>query len=74
MEKFRKLTPHDLAFGIGRKATKEELEEEIKKFIAQSKITGKVAIGLTMKHLKEKFGATFDGKKANEIINKLLGL
>jgi len=27
MEKFRKLTQHDLAFGIGRKATKEELEE-----------------------------------------------
>lgn len=27
MEKFRKLTPHDLAFGIGRKATQEELEE-----------------------------------------------
>jgi len=27
MEKFRKLTPHDLAFGIGRKATKEEFEE-----------------------------------------------
>jgi hypothetical protein len=27
MEKFRKLTPHDLAFGIGRKATKEELAE-----------------------------------------------
>lgn len=27
MEKFRKLTPHDLAFRIGRKATKEELEE-----------------------------------------------
>ena len=27
MEKFRKLTPNDLAFGIGRKATKEELEE-----------------------------------------------
>jgi len=27
MKKFRKLTPHDLAFGIGRKATKEELEE-----------------------------------------------
>jgi hypothetical protein len=27
MEKFRKLTSHDLAFGIGRKATKEELEE-----------------------------------------------
>jgi hypothetical protein len=27
MEKFRKLTPHDLACGIGRKATKEELEE-----------------------------------------------
>ncbi|MBS1624311.1 MAG: hypothetical protein JSS76_17625 [Bacteroidetes bacterium] len=27
MEKFRKLTPHDLAFGIGRKATDEELRE-----------------------------------------------
>ena len=27
MEKFRKLTPHDLAFGIGRKATIQELEE-----------------------------------------------
>ena len=27
MEKFRKLTPHDLAFGIGRKATEEELKE-----------------------------------------------
>jgi hypothetical protein len=27
MAKFKKLTPHDLAFGIGRKATKEELEE-----------------------------------------------
>ena len=54
--------------------TKEELETEIKNFIAQSKITGKVAIGLTMKHLKEKFGATFDGKTASESINKLLGL
>jgi hypothetical protein len=27
MDKFRKLTPHDLAFGIGRKATRKELEE-----------------------------------------------
>ena len=27
MEKFRKLTPHDLAFGIGRKATDEEIKE-----------------------------------------------
>ena len=27
MKKFRKLTPHDLAFGIGRKATREELQE-----------------------------------------------
>ena len=52
--------------------TAEELETEIKQFIAQSKITGKVAIGLTMKHLKEKFGAKFDGKTASEIINKLL--
>ena len=52
--------------------TTEELETEIKKFIAQANITGKVAIGLTMKHLKEKWGATFDGKKASEIINKIL--
>lgn len=27
MEKPRKLTPHDLAFGIGRKATDEEIKE-----------------------------------------------
>jgi hypothetical protein len=27
MQKFRQLTPHDLAFGIGRKATDEELRE-----------------------------------------------
>jgi hypothetical protein len=27
MDKFRKLTSHDLAFGIGRKASREELEE-----------------------------------------------
>jgi len=27
MEKFRKLTPHDLAFGIGRKVTDEEWRE-----------------------------------------------
>ena len=27
MEKFKKLTPHDLAFGLGRKATKAELDE-----------------------------------------------
>ena len=27
MEKFKKLTPHDLAFGIGRKASKAELKE-----------------------------------------------
>ena len=27
MEKSRKLTPHDLAFGIGRKATDDELRE-----------------------------------------------
>jgi uncharacterized protein YqeY len=52
--------------------SREELETEIKAFIAQSKITGKIAIGLTMKHLKEKWGATFDGKTASEIINKLL--
>jgi hypothetical protein len=31
MEKFRKLTPHDLAFGIGRKATDEELRELVSK-------------------------------------------
>ena len=27
MSEFRKLTPRDLALGIGRKATKEELQE-----------------------------------------------
>ena len=52
----------------------EQLEQEIKQFIAQANITGKVAIGLTMKHLKEKFGATFDRRSASEIINRILGL
>ncbi len=27
MQKMKKLTAHDLAFGIGRKATREELKE-----------------------------------------------
>ena len=31
MEQFRKLTPHDLAFGIGRKATDEELREMLER-------------------------------------------
>ena len=40
MEKFRKLTQHDLAFGIGRKATKEELEELFSRPDAGKYITG----------------------------------
>ncbi len=43
MEKFRKLTPHDLAFGIGRKATREELEELFSRPLGKL-ITGKELI------------------------------
>ncbi len=43
MEKFRKLTPHDLAFGIGRKATKEELEELFSRPLGKL-VTGKELI------------------------------
>ncbi|MBS1595412.1 MAG: hypothetical protein JST90_13935 [Bacteroidetes bacterium] len=37
MEKFRKLTPHDLAFGIGRKATSEELQELLSRPVVKGK-------------------------------------
>jgi hypothetical protein len=38
----KELTPHDLAFGIGRKATKAELEELLSKPTGKSKPAQKV--------------------------------
>ncbi|MBS1685992.1 MAG: hypothetical protein JSS76_14695 [Bacteroidetes bacterium] len=53
MEKFRKLTPHDLAFGIGRKATKEELEELFSRPEGKGKEASQVAEDIK-KRLAEK--------------------
>ena len=60
MEKFRKLTPHDLAFGIGRKATKEELEELFSRPIVGKPITGEQMLA----ELRER-----NRKRAEDTIN-----
>ena len=49
----RELTAHDLAFGIGRKATKAELEELLKKPSGKGKSAKKVLLELKS-HLAEK--------------------
>ena len=49
----RGLTSHDLAFGIGRKATKAELEELLKKPSGKSKSAKKVLADLKS-HLVER--------------------
>jgi hypothetical protein len=60
MEKPGKLTTHDLAFGIGRKATDEELKE----LISRSK-TGKRIDAMTgLKDIKKRL-AKKDIKKAS---------
>ena len=57
MEKFRKLTPHDLAFGIGRKATDEELEElfsrPITKWYSPEEVLEQLKSRLEEKRLKK---------------------
>ncbi|MBS1594922.1 MAG: hypothetical protein JST90_11375 [Bacteroidetes bacterium] len=51
MEKFRKLTPHDLAFGIGRKATDEELREMLDRAKSGKRITAEELLErITKKH------------------------
>jgi hypothetical protein len=49
----RELTAHDLAFGIGRKATKAEIEELLNKPAGKSKSAKKVLTALKT-HLEER--------------------
>jgi len=60
MEKSKKLTPHDLAFGIGRKATDEELHELLSRPKDGERKDAMVALEEIKKRLKAK-----DVKKAS---------
>ena len=60
MDKFKKLTPHDLAFGIGRKATDEELQELLNRPKKGKRKDAMVALEEINKRLSEK-----DVKKAS---------
>lgn len=60
MEKFRKLTPHDLAFGIGRKATDEELRELVSRPRTGKRKTAQEVLDEVTKRLADK-----DIKKAS---------
>jgi hypothetical protein len=54
MEKFRKLTPHDLAFGIGRKATDEELRELVSRPKTGKRKTAQEVLDTVTKRLADK--------------------
>lgn len=60
MEKPKKLTSHDLAFGIGRKATDEELKELISRPKTGKRIDAMAALDDIKKRLAKK-----DMKKAS---------
>ena len=60
MEKFRKLTSHDLAFGIGRKATDEELRDLLDRTKSEPTIPLEEALEIIKKRLSQK-----DIKKAS---------
>jgi hypothetical protein len=51
--KIKKLTSHDLAFGIGRKATDEELEELLSRPVGKGKDIEQVRVEIK-ESLKEK--------------------
>ena len=53
MEKPKKLTPHDLAFGIGRKATDEELQELLSRPKKGDRKDSMVALAEIKKRLSE---------------------
>lgn len=50
----------------------EFLEQFVKDFLEKSPQKGKQAIGLIMKELNQHYKGQFDGRKANEIINRLI--
>ena len=57
-EKPRKLTPHDLAFGIGRKATSEELKELLSRPVGEF-IDSETARKMSKEKLKAKRNAGY---------------
>jgi uncharacterized protein YqeY len=50
----------------------EFLEQFVKDFLAKSPQQGKQVIGSIMKELNRQYKGQFDGRKANEIINRLI--
>ena len=54
MEKHRKLTPHDLAFGIGRKATDEELRELVSRPKTGKRLHAMQVLEIITKRLADK--------------------
>lgn len=58
--KIKKLTPHDLAFGIGRQATDEELQELLSRPAGKGKDIEQVR-----KEIKESLKAKRDKRKAS---------
>lgn len=63
------LIPDDM-----KDVSEEELRKEISNIIEKTGQTpSKKIIGPVMKELKQKCGARFDGKLANQIINKIIG-
>ena len=63
MEKFRKLTPHDLAFGIGRKATDEELRELVTRPKTGERIDAMMVLEIITKRLAKR-----DVKKTSSLV------
>ncbi len=57
---------------LPKQLTQEELEENIKKIIAQVEATSIKDMGKVMKAAKEQIGARADGKTINEVVKKLL--
>lgn len=51
---FRKLTPHDLAFGIGRKATDEELREMLNRAKSERRFSAEEVLEEIKKRLASK--------------------
>lgn len=57
---------------LPKQLTQEELEENIKRIIAQVEATSIKDMGKVMKAAKEQIGARADGKTINEVVKKLL--
>ena len=52
--------------------TEDFLESFVKDFLAKSPQSGKQVIGAIMKELNQQYQGRFDGRKANEVISRLI--